>query len=54
VVLKGITTDGSARYPEPMRNVFGAVPHQRCPFHGIKDLTTGILKAGAKERERLA
>ena len=52
--LKGITTDGSPLYPEPIRKVFGDVPHQLCTFHVIKDLTKGILKAVAKERERLA
>jgi len=30
------------------------VPHQICPFHVIKALTKGVLKALAKERERLA
>lgn len=54
LVLKGITTDGSALYPEPIRIVFGDVPHQLCTFHMIKDLTKGVLKAVAKERERLA
>src|SRR5882672_10401653 len=54
LALKGITTDGSALYPEPIRIVFGDVPHQLCTFHMIKDLTQGVLKAVAKERERLA
>jgi hypothetical protein len=54
LALKGITTDGSALYPEPIRTVFGAVPHQLCTFHVIKELTQGILKAVAKERDRLA
>jgi transposase len=54
LALKGITTDGSPLYPEPIRKVFGEVPHQLCPFHVIKDLTKGVLKAVAKERERLA
>jgi hypothetical protein len=53
LALKGITTDGSALYPEPIRIVFGDVPHQLCTFHMIKDLTKGVLKAVAKERERL-
>src|SRR5207244_1059967 len=52
--LKGITTDGSALYPEPIREVFGEVPHQLCTFHVIKDLTKGVLRAVASERERLA
>src|ERR1700746_240741 len=47
LALKGITTDGSALYPEPIRIVFGDVPHQLCPFHIIKDLTQGVLKAVA-------
>src|SRR3989442_5735296 len=50
----GITYDRSALYPEPIRIVLGDVPHQLCPFHMIKDLTQGVLKAVAKERERLA
>ena len=54
LTLKGITTDGSALYPEPIRTVFGDVPHQLCTFHVIKELTQGVLKAVAKERERLA
>jgi hypothetical protein len=27
LTLKGITTDGSALYPEPIAAVFGAIPH---------------------------
>jgi len=54
LVLKGVTTDGSARYPDPSRTVFGEVPHQLCTFHVIKELTQGVLKAVAKARERLA
>jgi len=54
VALKGITTEGSALYPAPIRTVFGAVPHQRCTFHVIKALTKGILRAVASERKRLA
>lgn len=53
-VLKGITTDGSALYPEAIRQVFGDVPHQICTFHVIKELSNGVLKAVAKERQRLA
>ena len=51
--LQGITTDGSALYPEPIRTVFGAVAHQICTFHVLKELTQGVLRAVAKERERL-
>src|SRR6266849_5036943 len=54
LALKGITTDGSALYPEPIRTVFGAVPHQLCTFHVIKELVKGVLSAVAAERKRLA
>jgi hypothetical protein len=54
LALKGLTTDGSALYPEPSRKVFGEVLHQLCTFHVSKDLTKGVLKAVAKARERLA
>src|SRR5712692_2658974 len=54
LVLQGITTDGSALYPEPIRTVFGAVAHQICTFHVLKELTQGILSAVAAERNRLA
>src|SRR5438132_6682748 len=54
LTLKGITTDGSALYPEPIRKVLGEVPHQLCIFHIIKELTHGVLRAVAKERARLA
>jgi len=53
VALKGITTDGSALSPEPLRTVCGEVPHQLCIFHVSKELTKGILRAVASERERL-
>ena len=54
LTLRGITTDGSRLYPEPLAEVFRGVPHQLCQFHVVKELTKGILKAVAKERERLA
>src|SRR6266571_5168587 len=53
LTLQGITTDGSALYPEPIRTVFGAVAHQICTFHVLKELTQGVLRAVAQERERL-
>jgi inosine-uridine nucleoside N-ribohydrolase len=53
VALQGITTDGSALYPEPLTEVFGDVPHQLCPFHVRAELVKGILKALASERQRL-
>lgn len=53
LALQGITTDGSALYPEPIVQVFGAVPHQLCTFHVIAELVKGILRALASERKRL-
>jgi hypothetical protein len=54
LTLCGITTDGSALYPEPIQEVFGDVPHQICTFHVIKELLKGVLRAVAAERRRLA
>lgn len=52
--LFGVTTDGSPLYPEPLREVFGDVPHQICEFHIIKELTKAILRAVAQVRKQLA
>jgi len=54
LMLQGITTDGSALYPEPISQVFGNVPHQVCEFHVIKELTKAVLRALAKVRKELA
>jgi hypothetical protein len=51
--LKGITTDGSALYPEPIVAVFGDVPHQVCTFHVLREVTRVVLSAVAQERKRL-
>jgi Transposase len=52
--LKGITTDASPLYPEPLCLVFPGVPHQICEFHVIKELTKAILRAVAQVRKKLA
>jgi hypothetical protein len=52
--LRGVTTDASPLYPEPLREVFGKIPHQICEFHIIKELTKAILRAVAKVRKNLA
>jgi Transposase len=52
--VQAITTDASPLYPEPIAQVFGAVPHQLCAFHVIKELTKAILRAVAQVRKRLA
>jgi hypothetical protein len=54
LAVQGITTDGSALYPEPIAAVFGAVPHQICTFHVLRELTNAVLSAVAGERKRLA
>ncbi len=54
LTLLGVTTDASPLYPEPLRVVFGAVPHQICEFHVIKELTKAILRAVATVRKDLA
>jgi hypothetical protein len=54
LVLKGITTDGSSLYPEPIATVFGEVPHQLCTFHVLKEVTKAVLGAVAKLRKGLA
>jgi len=54
LVVKGITTDGSALYPPAIAEVFGAVPHQICEFHILADLSRAVLRAVAKVRKDLA
>ena len=54
LILQGITTDGSALYPEPIAAVFGAIPHQVCTFHVLREINKAVLSAVAQERKRLA
>jgi hypothetical protein len=54
LTLRGITTDGSPLYPEPIVQVFGNVLHQVCEFHVLKELTKAVLRAVAKVRKQLA
>ena len=54
LTLLGVTTDGSSLYPEPLRDVFGEVPHQLCQFHVVQDIVKAVLSAVASERKRLA
>jgi Transposase len=54
LTLKGITTDGSALYPEPIATIFGEVPHQLCTFHVLKEVTKAVLGAVAQLRKGLA
>jgi hypothetical protein len=52
--LRGVTTDGSPLYPEPLRAVFGEVPHRLCEFPILKEVTKAVLHAGAQVRKDLA
>jgi hypothetical protein len=54
LVVRGIATDGSALYHEPIAAVFGDVPHQVCTFHVLREVVDAILSAVARERKRLA
>jgi Transposase len=54
LTLRGVTTDASSLYPEPLRAVFGNIPHQICEFHILKELTKAIVRAVAKVRKTLA
>ena len=52
--LCGVTTDGSALYPEPLREVFGKVPHQICQFHIVAEVVKAVVGAVASARKGLA
>jgi hypothetical protein len=54
LTLRGVTTDGSHLYPDPLREVFGEVPHQICEFHVVKEIVKAVLSAVASERKGLA
>jgi hypothetical protein len=52
--VKGITTDGSTLYPEPLKELWPGVPHQVCRFHVLKEITKAVLHALAAVRKTLA
>jgi hypothetical protein len=54
LTLCGVTTDGSALYPTPLLEVFGAVPHQICTFHIMAEVSKAVLGAVASARKGLA
>ena len=54
LTLRGITTDGSELYPQPIFEVFGAVKHQVCRFHILAELNKAVLRAVAQVRKYLA
>lgn len=53
LMLRGVTTDGSPLYPEPLALVFPGVAHQVCKFHVLKEINREILKAVAQARREL-
>src|SRR5437764_477696 len=53
LMVKGVTTDGSALYPEPIAAVFGDVPHQVCTFHVLREVSKAVLSAVARVRKEL-
>jgi hypothetical protein len=53
LTLRGVTTDGSSRYPEPLREVFGDVPHQLCAFPVLAEVVKAVVGAGASARQCL-
>jgi hypothetical protein len=42
LTLCGVTTDGSALYPAPLREVFGKVRHQICQFHIVAEVVKAV------------
>lgn len=52
--VRGITTDGSPLYPEPIALVFRGISHQVCEFHILKELTKAVLHVLASIRKKLA
>jgi hypothetical protein len=54
LALLGVTTDGSALYPEPLREVFGKVRHQICQFHIVAEVVKAVVGVVASARKNLA
>ena len=53
LAVRGVTTDGSELYPEPLKELWPDVPHQVCEFHVIKEITKAVLHALAATRKKL-
>jgi len=54
LTLCGVTTDGSALYPAPLKEVFGKVRHQICQFHIVAEVVQAVVGAVASTRKNLA
>ena len=53
LAVRGVTTDGSELYPEPLKELWPDVPHQVCEFHVIKEITKAVLHALVATRKKL-
>lgn len=53
LAVRGVTTDGSDLYPEPLHHLWPDVPHQVCEFHVKKEITKAVLHALATTRKEL-
>ena len=54
LALLGVTTDGSALYPAPLREGGGKVRHQICQFHIVAEVVKAVVGAVASARKNLA
>jgi hypothetical protein len=53
LVVRGITTDGSALYPKVLKKLWPDAPHQSCRFHILMEITKAVLRALAKLRQEM-
>jgi phage tail protein X len=54
LTLCGVTADGSALYPAPLREVFGKVRQHICQFHLVAEVVKAVVGAVASARKGLA
>jgi len=54
LTLCGVTTDGSALSPAPLREGFGKGRHHLCQFHIVAEVVKAVLGAVASARKGLA
>src|SRR5262245_26170820 len=53
LTLCGVTTDGSALYPAPLKEVFGKVRHQICQFHVVAEVVKAVAGGVARDRRNV-
>jgi hypothetical protein len=53
LLVRGITTDSSPLYPKVLKKLWPGVPHQRCRFHVLMEITKAVLHALAKLRKEI-